>query len=84
MPMATSANLVGVLVYRAGDDRCRGLIDLSNAVNGVLNCGFPLHCSKRGIVIKLTGYIYRESPKSGAYLSLNLFLGDLPESIVAL
>ena len=71
-PMAASANSVGVLVFRAGDDRCRGLIGSSNVICGVFNCGVPLHCTKRATVIELTGYIFREYPKSGAYLSPNL------------
>jgi len=60
-----------------------GLIGSSNVICGVFNCGVPLHRTKRATVIELTGYICRESPKSGAYLSPNLFLGELPESIVA-
>jgi len=83
-PMAASANLVGVLVFRAGDDRCCGLsIGLSNVVYGVVNCLVPLHCTKRAtILVKMTGYICREAPKSGAYSSPNVFLGELPESII--
>jgi hypothetical protein len=80
--MAASANLVGVLVFRAGDDRCHGLIGSSNVVCGVVNCLVPLHRTKRSTVVEMTGYICREAPKSGAYLSPNLFLGELPESIV--
>ena len=41
-----------------------------------------MHRTKRATVVRLTGYICRESPKSGNYLSPNLFLGELPESIV--
>ena len=75
---------MGVIVFRAGDDRCRGLIGSSNVVCEVVNCGVPLHRTKRAIVVEMTGYICRESPKFGAYLSPNLFLGEsLPESIVA-
>jgi hypothetical protein len=33
-PMAASALSVGVFVFRAGDDRCRGLIGLFNVVSG--------------------------------------------------
>ena len=75
---------MGVIVFRAGDDRCRGLIGSSNVVCEVVNCGVPLHRIKRAIVVEMTGYICRESPKFGDYLSPNLFLGEsLPESIVA-
>jgi len=63
-PMA--ADLVGVLVFRAGDDRCRGLIGSSNVVCGVVNCGVPLHCTKRATVIEMTGYICRESPTTSS------------------
>jgi hypothetical protein len=34
---AVDADSVGVLVFRAGDDRCRGLIGSSNVVCGVVN-----------------------------------------------
>jgi hypothetical protein len=70
-------------VFRAGDDRCHSLIGLLNVVCGVVSCGVPLHCNKCATVVERTGYICRESPKSGAHLFPNIFLGDLPESIVA-
>jgi hypothetical protein len=79
-PSVIAAPAVGVVIFKADDNRCRGIVVLSNCACVAIGCNVVLHqrVDRKAPLAKDVAYICRSGPSKTVHITPALAMSDLP------